>query len=65
LDFTLEKNIDLYLAGGINPQNVGEIIKKYKPKLLDLSSGLELSPGKKDPQKIKDFFESLKQGEQQ
>jgi indole-3-glycerol phosphate synthase/phosphoribosylanthranilate isomerase len=60
LNYAVSNNIDLYLAGGINPDNVAEIIKKYKPLMIDACSGLESSPGKKDAQKIKKFFKEIK-----
>lgn len=51
--------IPLWLAGGITPENVTEICKKFKPELIDVSSGVEQMPGKKDLQKIKSLFENL------
>ncbi len=50
----------IFLAGGLNPDNVLEAISKVNPYAIDLSSGLEKSPGKKDPKKIEVFFEKLK-----
>lgn len=50
----------LWLAGGIGPDNIKEIIKHYRPELVDSSSGLEKYPGKKDKEKIKKFFEEIK-----
>lgn len=47
------------LAGGIHPGNALEILKRYRPYGLDLSSGLEKEKGVKDPQKIQDFFTAL------
>ena len=55
-----KKDYPLWLAGGINPDNVNEIIRKYKPELIDLSSGVEMSPGKKDPVKIKKLFQKIR-----
>ena len=46
----------VWLAGGITPDNVQEIIRNYCPELIDLSTGVELNPGKKDPDKMKLFF---------
>lgn len=59
LDHAKEQGKDLYLAGGINPENVKEIIEKYRPLMIDASSGLESSPGKKDPGKIRSFFKEI------
>ena len=37
------------LAGGLSPQNVGERIRQLSPYAVDLNSGVENSPGRKDP----------------
>lgn len=50
----------LWLAGGLNPENVCELCKKFHPELVDISSGLEDKiPGEKNPEKMKKFFASL------
>lgn len=49
----------LWLAGGINPDNVSALIDRHMPELLDASSGLETSPGHKDPAKLKTFFTTV------
>lgn len=61
LDYALEQGKKLYLAGGINPLNAGELVKKYSPAMLDLSSGVESAPGKKDHEKIKALFQAIKE----
>ncbi|MHC4081574.1 MAG: phosphoribosylanthranilate isomerase [Planctomycetota bacterium] len=43
------------LAGGLTPQNVGPAIRAVRPFAVDVSSGVETSPGVKDPQLIKEF----------
>ena len=50
----------LWLAGGIRPENVGEIIQGLAPELIDASSGLEESPGLKDAARISSFFEEIR-----
>lgn len=49
----------LILAGGLNPENVGSAIKSVKPAVVDVSSGVESSPGIKDKTKLKEFFKSV------
>lgn len=45
----------LILAGGLNPGNLREAFDKVRPFALDLCSGVELEPGKKDHQKLKEI----------
>lgn len=42
----------LFLAGGLKPENVGEAIAQVRPYAVDVASGVESAPGKKDPQRI-------------
>lgn len=48
------------LSGGLTPENVQEAIRTVHPYAVDVSSGLEVSPGVKDPQKMNDFFRALR-----
>jgi len=51
--------VPLALAGGLSAENIRLAVDKCKPDLLDLSSGLESSPGIKSLDKMKSFFEEL------
>jgi len=48
------------LAGGLNPENVGTAIESVLPEAVDVSSGVEIYPGKKDPQKMRRFMERVR-----
>lgn len=48
------------LAGGLTPDNVVEAVTKVQPFAVDVSSGVELTPGRKDPVKVRDFVAAVK-----
>ena len=49
----------LWLAGGINPENVATICEKFHPELLDVSSGIEDAPGIKNHDMMKALFAAI------
>ena len=55
-----EINQPLIIAGGLNPENVGTLVKQYQPYAVDVSSGVENSPGEKDTEKVKKFTEEVR-----
>lgn len=48
------------LAGGLRAETVGDAVRKVRPYAVDVSSGVEAAPGKKDHQKIRDFVASVR-----
>lgn len=53
----------IVLAGGLSPTDVGEVIRRVKPFGVDVSSGVERSPGQKDTRLIHDFLLAVRETE--
>ncbi len=50
----------IFLAGGLTPENVGEAVRRVRPYAVDVSSGVEKSPGRKDHAKVAAFVKAAK-----
>lgn len=57
-DWVSSLNMPVILAGGLNRDNVGEVIRKHRPFGVDVSSGVERN-GRKDPMMIRQFMEAV------
>ena len=52
----------LWLAGGLGPDNIRATVRRWRPELVDASSGLEASPGVKDRAALERFFAEIAAG---
>jgi phosphoribosylanthranilate isomerase len=53
-------SVPVMLAGGLTPENVAEAIRTVRPHAVDVASGVESRPGRKDAEKLKQFIDSAK-----
>lgn len=53
----------IILAGGLNPDNAAEAVRRVRPYALDVSGGVEAARGVKDPARIEAFLRGVKDGD--
>jgi len=59
----VEAGLRLVVAGGLKPEDVRELVWEVRPHGVDASSGLERSPGRKDPDRIREFIARVREAD--
>jgi len=55
--------VPVIVAGGLTPENVGDVIRRLRPAGVDVASGVEKSPGVKDRGKLERFFAAVREAD--
>ena len=56
----IERSRPVVLAGGLKPENVADAVRRVRPDIVDVASGVERAPGIKDPAKIAAFVREVR-----